>query len=271
LAGRALDYARRFAASYSDGRVEPQHIVVESAPPEHVGLGTGTQLGLAVARGLAAASRLRDIDAVELAHRVGRGARSAIGIYGFARGGFLVEAGKKASADIGQLVARVEFPELWRILLIIPSQTTGTHGAKELDDFQSLQLRDDAPALTESLCRLVLLGMLPAVKEEDFVAFSEALFDFNLRVGDAFSLIQNGRFGSPRAESIVKFLRKTGIRGVGQSSWGPTLYALTQDQDQATDLSRRLEDEFSLHQGEWLVTAPCNSGAVVGCHNGASA
>ena len=271
LAGRALDYAQRFAANHSDGTVEPQHIVVESAPPEHIGLGTGTQLGLAVARGLAAARGLRDIDAVSLARMVGRGARSAIGIQGFAQGGFLVEAGKKASADIGQLIARIEFPKSWRVVLIIPSQTPGTHGAKELDAFQSLQFREDAPALTESLCRLVLLGMLPALKEEDFVAFSESLFDFNLRVGDAFSLIQNGRFGSPRAESIVKFLRKTGIRGVGQSSWGPTLFALTQDPDQAADLSRRLEKELSLQAGEWLVTAPCNSGAVVECLNGASA
>jgi beta-RFAP synthase len=264
LAGRALDYARRFAVNCPGHRVEPQRIVVESTPPEHVGLGTGTQLGLAVARGLAAASGLRDIDAISLAHTVGRGARSAVGIHGFAKGGFLVEAGKKSSADIGHLVARVEFPESWRIVLIVPSQTPGTHGAKEVDAFRSLQLRESAHTLTENLCRLVLLGMLPALRGQDFSTFSESLFDFNLRVGDAFSFIQNGRYGGPRAEAIISFLRRNGVRGVGQSSWGPTLFALTEDQDQATDLTRRLEKEFSLDENELLVTAACNLGAGVG-------
>jgi len=50
----------------------PQDIIVEQCAPEHVGLGTGTQLALAVARGLSEAWKL-PLDAEELCRRVGRG------------------------------------------------------------------------------------------------------------------------------------------------------------------------------------------------------
>ncbi len=55
LAERALGYAGRFAQTLPVGAVRPCHLDMVRASPEHTGLGTGTQLGLAVARGLTAA------------------------------------------------------------------------------------------------------------------------------------------------------------------------------------------------------------------------
>src|SRR5262245_32770462 len=72
LADRVLEYARRFARTVPADTLPPQRLTVEQCPPEHAGLGTGTQLALAVARGLAAACGRGDWDAVELARRVGR-------------------------------------------------------------------------------------------------------------------------------------------------------------------------------------------------------
>src|SRR5262249_25557204 len=59
LAERALAFARRCSAI-------PCHIVVERAAPEHAGLGTGTQLGLAVARAVLLATTGQSPDAVAL-------------------------------------------------------------------------------------------------------------------------------------------------------------------------------------------------------------
>src|SRR5262249_34279802 len=86
LAERALAYAKQIALALSC----PQRfqLNVEASAAEHVGLGTGTQLGLAVARALALVCGHKKLDAVELAYRLGRGKRSALGVYGFARGGF---------------------------------------------------------------------------------------------------------------------------------------------------------------------------------------
>jgi beta-RFAP synthase len=263
LAGRALEYARRFAESYPVGTIQPAQIVVGGAPAEHSGLGTGTQLGLAVATALARANKLGAIEVVNLARRTDRGIRSALGIHGFAAGGFLVEGGKQTLTDVAPLIARVEFPEEWRVLVIVPRGRTGIHGATELNAFRYLQQHPRSPDVAGPLCRLALLGLIPALMEQDFAAFSEYLFDFNVRVGEAFSKIQGGRYGHPKAESIITFLRKNGVCGVGQSSWGPALFAVLPGESEATDWARCLGREFSLNPSEVFVAPPCNSGATL--------
>lgn len=255
LAGRALAFARRFG----DG--PPLRLVVDQAAPEHAGLGTGTQLGLAVGRLLAAAWGL-DLSAAELARRVGRGLRSALGVYGFEQGGFLVEAGKRDDDALSPLVARVAFPEGWRLVLALPRQAPGLHGTDEQAAFRRLS-EEVAVMPTDALCRLVLLGMLPALAERDLPAFGEVLFDFNARVGEAFAVVQGDPYAGPRVAEVVAFLRGQGVRGVGQSSWGPAVFALVGDEERAADLAERVQRQFGLSADEAFVTRACNCGATV--------
>jgi beta-RFAP synthase len=259
LAGRALTFASSFARS--GGGLSPQRLVVEQAAPEHAGLGTGTQLGLAVGRLLASAWGI-DLSAAELARRVGRGRRSALGVYGFEQGGFLVESGKRGDEGLSPLAIRVPFPEEWRVVLAIPGQAPGLHGPDEQGAFR--QLAESAAVLpTDALCRLVLLGMLPSLAEGDVRAFGEALFEFNARVGEAFARVQGGPYAGPRVAELVAFLRGQGARGVGQSSWGPTVFAVVGDEGQAADLAARVRRQFGLGADEAFVTRACNHGAVV--------
>jgi beta-ribofuranosylaminobenzene 5'-phosphate synthase len=266
LAERALEYARQFlrtiAPERGDEPPRPHRIVVEHAAPEHMGLGTGTQLGLAVARALALAHGLGEVDAVELARRVGRGQRSALGIHGFAQGGFLVEGGKRQPDDLAPLVARVPFPEAWRIVLVLPQGGVGLHGLGESHAFADLAGQQTLVE-TDTLCRLALLGMLPALAEQDLAAFGEALYDFNCRVGEAFRLVQGGTYAHPRTAEVVAFVRRQGVRGVGQSSWGPAVYAVMGTQVAALDLEKRLRRQFSLTIDEIAVAAANNQGATV--------
>jgi len=266
LAERALEYARRFAQLKlppADGPLPPHHLVVEHCPPEHAGLGTGTQLGLAVGRALATSWGLPELQAIELARRVGRGARSALGVHGFARGGFLVEAGKGKCDAVAPLVAHTPFPEAWRIVLVVPGRDRGVHGLAESQAFERLQLQGMPLARTEALCRLALLGMLPALAEQDVLAFGEALYDFNCLAGEAFAAVQGGPYGGPRVAELVAFVRQQDIRGVGQSSWGPTTFAVVGDEGRAEDLAARIRDRFALHPEDVLTTEACNHGAVM--------
>jgi beta-RFAP synthase len=263
LAQRALASARRFAASFPPEAVRPQHLVVVQSAPEHAGLGTGTQLALAVARAVATASGLEDLSAVELARRVDRGARSALGIHGFAQGGFLVDGGKSASTAVAPLVARLEFPEPWRVLLFLRPGESGRHGEGEQAAFQRLSEQGMPAALTETLCRLVLLGLLPALVERDLDSFGEALYELNVRVGEAFAPVQGGPYATPSNAELVAFLRRQGIHGAGQSSWGPTVFAVVSDEERAGDLASRVRGAFSPDASEVLVTAGCNRGAMV--------
>ncbi len=262
LADRALAYARQFARETPEASPFPLHLRIERCAPEHAGLGTGTQLGLAVARALALAWDLPDLAVAELARRVGRGRRSALGIHGFGRGGFLVDGGKGSGPGIAPLVARVDFPEAWRVVLVVPAGERGLHGDGELEAFAQAQDPATVRTRTDALCRLVLLGLLPALIEADLDAFGEALYDFNGRVGTGFAAIQRGVYASPRAAGVINHLRREGVRGVGQSSWGPSVYAVVGDDGEAADLARRLRRRFGLGEGEVLVTGGCNHGAL---------
>jgi beta-ribofuranosylaminobenzene 5'-phosphate synthase len=265
LADRALAFARRFADSLKATGTSlgpPQEIVIERSAPEHVGLGTGTQLGLAVARALTESWGL-PLNPLAVAHHAGRGARSALGCHGFFQGGFLVEAGKKSEADMSPLIARVPFPESWRIVLVIPPWGSGLHGVEEGEAFQRLLAQGLPDAQTETLCRLILLGLLPALAEKDCRTFGEALFDFNGRAGQAFAGIQNGLYASPRIGELIQFIRRLGVPSAGQSSWGPSAFAVVEDQDRALDLSRKIRDSFNLQSHEVLLTSACNQAASI--------
>ncbi len=259
LAGRALEFARwACQALPAVGAID---VTVENAAPEHVGLGTGTQLGLAVAQAAAQLAGRADLDACRLAALVGRGQRSALGIHGFARGGFLVEAGKRPGGAVAPLIARMDFPDSWRILLILPRGRHGLHGPPEHEVFAQLQGKD-AEHATQTLCRLTLLGMLPALAERDLAPFGEALYEFNRLVGELFRPWQGGAYGPGRTGEVVEFCRQRRIAGAGQSSWGPTAFAIVAD-DMAATLSAQLREYFDLSPEEVVITQADNQGAVM--------
>jgi beta-ribofuranosylaminobenzene 5'-phosphate synthase len=244
---RALDTARRAAAALPEERRRPLRIRVEQCPQEHVGLGTGTQLTLAVA--MAARSALGDApDPIALAAEVGRGMRSGIGVHGFVKGGFLVDGGKGPNTPVAPLICRHDFPSDWRILLAMPRHEQGLAGAGERAAFSQLGKQAANPAETEMLCRLVLLGLLPALTERDLPAFGEAVFEFNRRAGLLFKASQGGEYRSPEAAALVAALRDFGVRGVGQSSWGPTIFAIDEADrlTAATEYLRRRMSELEL-------------------------
>jgi beta-RFAP synthase len=262
LAERALAFARQFARSLEDStgwESAPQHLVIEQAPPEHAGLGSGTQLGLAVGRVLADIYALT-MSAAQLARRVGRGARSALGVHGFEQGGLLVEGGKLGE-NVAPLIARFPFPQAWRVVVIVPAGEAGLHGGGEQQAFTRLAGRYSVRAI-EGLCRLVLLGLLPALAEEDVMAFGEALFDFNVRAGEAFASEQGGIYAGPAVAGIVHLLRGQGVRGVGQSSWGPAVFAVVGDEEEAIRLARWIEERLGSGAQVW-VTRGRNGGASV--------
>jgi beta-RFAP synthase len=254
LGARALEAAGRIAEM-------PLALAVESAPRAHTGLGTGTQLALAAARGAAVLSG-RDIPAPELAARVRRGARSAIGIHGFDRGGFIVDGGKKAGAAdpaVAPLVARIEFPSAWRIVLATPTGPAGLSGSAEEDAFRKL---DADRGRAAELCRIVQLGMAPALAEEDLDAFSTALADYGDLAGALFQRVQGGIFASPLVASMVEFARSLGARGSGQTSWGPTVYAVCGGEAAAREIAGAIEKRFGPGV-DALVTGALNAGARV--------
>jgi beta-ribofuranosylaminobenzene 5'-phosphate synthase len=261
-AGPTADRVRQFVQRYRQSRPHERQppackIVIEQDVPAHNGLGSGTQLGLAIARALSQMAGEDEVGVEHLARRVGRGRRSAVGIHGFALGGLIVDAGHQTADEIGALACRLAMPADWRVLLITPrGRSVGLSGAGEERAFDSLGSMP--AALSDRLCRLVLMDLLPAVQCRCFTGFSRAVADYGKMVGGFFAPVQGGIFGHPATDALVERLRATEIVGAGQTSWGPTVFAFVPDVATGEQVAAELAADAEVR----LVTLR-NSGATI--------
>lgn len=233
LASRAQVFATRYAVSRPEPTSLAFQVLVERAPPEHTGLGVGTQLGLAVAKACAAEGG-EPSDAVTLASHVGRGERSAIGVHGFDRGGLILDAGKEPGEAVSPLLAHVRLPSAWRVVLFCPPAPANWHGTRERTAFASA-----AGGEPDALRKLAETAIVPAARAGDIDAFGGAVHEFNRRAGEPFAAAQGGPYASPEVAELIAEVRKVGVQGVGQSSWGPTVFAVVGDGDTAMSLVLR--------------------------------
>ena len=182
------------------------------AYPPHSGLGSGTQLSLAVAK-LISMMNKQDLNTFDLAKIVGRGGTSGIGVESFENGGFIVDGGHKSvekpsflpssasHATPPPIIARYDFPRDWKIILVIPDVERGVSGAKEIDAFQNycpIPLNE-----VEKLSHLLLMKLMPSVLESDLDSFGKAI---NKIQDIGFKKIEN-KLQNPFIGQIMKNLR----------------------------------------------------------------
>jgi beta-ribofuranosylaminobenzene 5'-phosphate synthase len=232
---RGAHIARRVADGL--GLDTGKRLIISNAIPAHAGLGSGTQLALAIA---AAFRRLAGLplDAREDARLLDRGARSGVGVALFERGGLAVDAGRGPNTETPPVVAWVNFPRDWRILLILDPRVEGVHGEEERQAFAGLPRFP--PDAASEICRCALMQILPGAVEADIEAFGDGVARIQEILGDHFAPVQGGaRFISVPVSRVAARLKTLGARGIGQSSWGPTGFAFASDPDHAQFLVRR--------------------------------
>jgi beta-ribofuranosylaminobenzene 5'-phosphate synthase len=235
-ATRAERFAARFLAHH--GIRSGAHITIHRALPSHVGLGSGTQLALAVARALAELHGL-DTATPALVRAVGRARRSAIGTWTFDGGGLVVEGGRRRDRDDpAPLLARLPFPPSWRCVVAIPAGVAGLSGSEEEDAFAQLPPPPEGDA--GRVAHLVLMALLPALADGDLPTFGEALRAIQTTTGQWFAAGQGGTFAPGPTEALVRQMDAWGAAGVGQSSWGPAVYGIVEDADAAGRLVARV-------------------------------
>jgi len=239
-AERATAFARHFLEHHNIS--SGAHVRVHRALPTHAGLGSGTQLALAIARGLA---ELYDLESQpgELARATGRARRSAIGTWTFAGGGLVVEGGRRPVSDEpGPLIARLSFPESWRCVVVVPDGPSGMSGADEAEAFARLPKPSEQDV--EHVSHLVLMRLLPALADGDLQQFGRALTELQEINGRWFSPAQGGTFAPGPSRSLVRQLAEWGAAGVGQSSWGPAVYGIVDGDDEAARIAELAEREI---------------------------
>jgi beta-ribofuranosylaminobenzene 5'-phosphate synthase len=260
-AGRAVKLAKKLAQALNLQEGMGMHMQLRQTIPEHSGLGSGTQLSLAV--GLAM-NRLYDLGLIikDVARLTDRGARSGIGLGTFAAGGVIIDGGRGPQTVIPPVIARAEFPEDWRIVLIFDHANSGVHGEQEIEAFRTLpEFPADAAAM---LCRRVLMQALPALAEHDLQTFGAAIRELQERTGDHFAPAQGGRYASKAVTKALQLIAQQGGSCYGQSSWGPTGFAVLPDEDSAKKLIEDLTQDFSHEPSiEFMLCRGRNEGGIV--------
>lgn len=264
---RQVPRLREFLDRYRTvaGSTGPVRLALLEEIPPHAGFGSGTQLGLAVALAL---SRLDGSDleseghltASQLAIRAGRGARSAIGLHGFLHGGFIVDAGIAPGETHGALAVRTEWPADWRVVLVCPP-AHGLSGSAEQQAFAAL-----APmptALTDQLCRLIVMELLPAIEQQQVQTAARAIALFGQLVGQYFAPVQGGVFAHALAPRIDRIVQEVLGSGVAQTSWGPTVSALCESDAAAQQVVSAISADPLLATCTTLVTPARNTGASI--------
>jgi beta-RFAP synthase len=220
-----------------------------------------------------AASRAagRQIPVRELARRLGRGHRSGIGIAAFERGGLVIDAGHPVEEDVHAVAVEAEGPEPppvifqhplpddWHFVLATPRAAPGLSGSREEQAF-----RDLPPMEAERvgrICRLTLMQVAPAVLTGDIRTFGAAITEIQEVVGEYFAPHQGGRFATETGCAVTEFALARGAHGVGQSSWGPTVFALVRGEPAARVLADALRGAFG-DRLAWADVSPArNRGA----------
>mgnify|MGYP003624274824 CR=1 FL=1 len=257
-AKRAEDYAEQVLSHFGiNGGVK---MSIKSAIPEHSGLGSGTQLSLAVASAIANLYELSEQHPNRLAAVLHRGARSGIGIGTFMHGGFIIDGGRGENTEVPPVISHMSFPANWRIILIFDDATEGINGVPERRAFNTLSPMDNT--MSGLLCRLTLMQVLPAIREKDCERFGEAITQIQNIIGDYFSVAQGGRYTSPYLKPILDFMKDNGATGMGQSSWGPTGFAFFPDETLAFQVLKKVREEWqSEPRLRFVMSKACNSRA----------
>ena len=264
------EYARRVCDLLD---VPGVRLTVEETLPRHVGLGSGTQLALATLTAVAGAYD-REPRVRERAPALGRGGRSGIGVAGFEAGGFVVDAGHPTEqfttdrpADgawtVPPVLARHSLPDDWRFLVVLPDVEAGRAGDDEDASMRSVVERAD-PTIADELATLLVRRLLPAAAAGRLDVFGSALAEFGRLNGAWYADAQGGVYRPPAGELVDRLHDSRAVHGVGQSSWGPAVYGVT-DVDRAPaarDAARAALDDVGV-DGEVLVTRADDTGARV--------
>ncbi|QDS99153.1 GHMP family kinase ATP-binding protein [Adhaeretor mobilis] len=255
---RVIGYAQRVTKRIGEG-TNPLQIAVSEAPREHIGLGVGTQLALSTAAGVLQLFGHEVPPVAELAQLVGRGNRSAVGAHGFEQGGLILENGFTQPDSLGELTKRVGVPREWRFVLATIPTNKAIHGLAEQTAF------DEVPAIPETttatLLRLAIEEILPAAERNDCERFGAALYEYGYRAGECFKSVQGGAYATKELAVAVARLRELGVQGVGQSSWGPTLYAVVENSELAEELLAEIGPMAEFKGAVLQIIEPNNRGA----------
>ncbi|MFO7968251.1 MAG: beta-ribofuranosylaminobenzene 5'-phosphate synthase [Archaeoglobaceae archaeon] len=233
----------------------------------HVGMGSGTQISLAIGE---VYNRIFDLNLSvrEIAEITGRGGTSGIGVAAFQSGGFIVDGGHSTKEKKGftpssaskasppPVISRQDFPP-WKIVVVTP-ELSGFSGGDEVSLFEKY-----CPVPVEDvrkISHLILMKMIPSIMENDLDDFGDSLWNIQ---GLGFKKAEVDQYGN-MIWDVFRNLREL-TPAVGMSSTGPTVYAITETNANAKNIQKYAAKYFQ-NMGlncEKIITTARNKGADI--------
>jgi len=234
----ARECVKRFSEEFS---LEGAKVSIRKEIPRFVGLGFHTTLALSIGTALSELYGL-SIRTEEIALVMRRGAITALGVYAFKNGGFLVEGGFRVDQRgkmIPPLIFRAPVPENWFFVVAVPKEPR-----EEIRKFRSMEehiltkLKPMPTRDSDELSRMVLVKIMPSILENDLKSFGEGLTSFNSKLGE-FWYERGRKYCHPTVERGIRIMLE-GSACACQSSWGPTFYGIVEGREKAEALVGKL-------------------------------
>ncbi|MHA1651604.1 MAG: beta-ribofuranosylaminobenzene 5'-phosphate synthase [Candidatus Helarchaeota archaeon] len=245
---------------------------ITSNIPAHVGLGSKTQLSLAISKALCLLNNIEKTP-YELARLTSRAGTSRIGLTAFERGGFIVDGGHSfgkgqqketylpssaSKAPPAPVLYWEPVPEDWYFVVTIPHIKRGAHGSEEIDIFQTncpIALND-----VKTICHIILMKILPSMKEKRIESFGQGIYELQ-SIG--FKKIEV-ELQDEIVSQLIKFCRENGAAGSGMSSFGPTVFAIIKGLSNAQKLRQKIEKFLkNQYEADIFITNVNNTGAHI--------
>ena len=218
-------------------------ILVPCRASAHAGLGSGTQLSLAIAEGLCRHLGWKMSESEIGCQLAARGKRSAVGVHGYFHGGLIHESSDRA-CQLNPVRQHVTLPTVWRVGFFVPRESASTvSGDLEAEKFA--RLASSAGRQRADLDRVLVEQLLPAADAGHFEAFATAVQTYNRLSGGLFAPVQGGPYNGPAVTALVQALRSAGATGVGQSSWGPGVFTWFASPESASRFMRRIPADLA--------------------------
>ncbi len=269
-------------------------ITVDRAPPPHAGFGSGTQLACCIASLLELAytdqvpSEMnprelaidrqdshhkdhawidafniwitsKESDRIDLAYdrltqATQRGKRSHIGLAGFLLGGWIFDRGQSSGTD--RWMHR-KSPSDWRVILAQPNLAETIHGDQEAKMFVKSETHAN-PHRAEMIA-MIESKILPGLECQSLQQVDRAIGQYGRFAGKVFKEVQHGLYRSKEVAEVIASMNDLGLFACGQSSWGPTAFAIASSLEQAESLLPSLRERSP--EANWSISNFAAQGA----------
>lgn len=236
-------------------------IFIHNENLQHIGLGSGTSITLAV---LEALLRLNDYEYSELTLQrlSGRGGTSGVGIHSYFCGGFTYDVGVKVNEEehlpssfvkdhpIPTLLFRKDYP-FGGITFLHPKTAFNNHGLDEHNFFKEVTPLNTADALLA--CYNSVFKISASITESDKEGFIDAVEELKQTRWKKLEIEHSGKI----TQSILSDLYKNGVRGASMSSMGPGIFIVDLPHK---NLINEIKEKYNLNE---IQLTPNNHGRTI--------